>query len=156
MKAYTSRVGNGPFVTEQDNEIGNQIRDLGHEYGTTTGRARRCGWLDLVMIKSTKRPNGLTALCVNHLDTIGKLDVIKVCTGYHYKDKVINYVPIDKQNCKPIYTDFKGGWNTEGCTTFEELPENAKKYIQYIEEYTGLPVKYIGIGADEKETIIKQ
>lgn len=155
IKAYTSRVGNGPFVTEQDNEIGDLIREWGHEYGTTTGRPRRTGWLDLVMVKHTKNTSGLTSLCVNHLDTIGKLDKINVCVGYQYKGETIKHVPIDKENCKPIYEELKGGWSTEGVTTFEELPKEAQEYINFIEEYTGVPVKYIGVGADEKRTIIK-
>lgn len=155
MKAYTSRVGNGPFVTEQDNETGDKIRDWGHEYGTTTGRPRRTGWLDLVMVKHTKNTSGLTSLCVNHLDTIGKLDKINVCVGYQYKGERIQHVPIDKENCEPLYQELKGGWNTEGATTFEELPKEAQDYIHFIEEYTGVPVRYIGVGADEKRTIIK-
>lgn len=155
IKAYTSRVGNGPFVTEQKNEIGDSIREWGHEYGTTTGRPRRTGWLDLVMVKHTKNTSGLTSLCVNHLDTIGKLDKINVCVGYQYKGQTIKHVPIDKENCEPIYQELKGGWNTEGATTFEELPKEAQDYIRFIEDYTGVPVKYIGVGADEKRTIIK-
>lgn len=155
IKAYTSRVGNGPFVTEQDNEIGDKIREWGHEYGTTTGRPRRTGWLDLVMVKHTKNTSGLTSLCVNHLDTIGKLDQINVCVGYQYKGKTIKHVPIDKENCEPVYQELKGGWNTEGATTFEELPKEAQDYIHFIEDYTGVPVRYIGVGADEKRTIIK-
>lgn len=155
IKAYTSRVGNGPFVTEQDNEIGECIREWGHEYGTTTGRPRRTGWLDLVMVKHTKNTSGLTSLCVNHLDTIGKLDQINVCVGYQYQGKTIKHVPIDKENCEPVYQTLKGGWNTEGATTFEELPKEAQDYIRFIEDYTAVPVKYIGVGADEKRTIIK-
>lgn len=155
IKAYTSRVGNGPFVTEQKNETGDSIREWGHEYGTTTGRPRRIGWLDLVMVKHTKNTSGLTSLCVNHLDTIGKLDKINVCVGYQYKGQTIKHVPIDKENCEPIYQELKGGWNTEGATTFEELPKEAQDYIRFIEDYTGVPVKYIGVGADEKRTIIK-
>ncbi len=155
IKTYTSRVGNGPFITEQKNEIGDTIRELGHEYGTTTGRPRRTGWLDLVMIKHAKIPSGLTSLCVNHLDTIGNLPEIKVCIGYEYKGQTITNVPIDKENCKPIYKEFKGGWKTEGATTFEELPKEAKYYIHFIEEFVGVPVKYIGVGADEKRTIVK-
>lgn len=155
IKAYTSRVGNGPFVTEQNNEIGNLIREWGHEYGTTTGRPRRTGWLDLVMVKHTKNTSGLTSLCVNHMDTIGKLDKINVCIGYQYKGEIIKHVPIDKENCEPIYQELKGGWSTEGVTTFEELPKEAQEYINFIEEYTGVPVRYIGVGADEKRTIIK-
>ncbi len=155
IKAYTSRVGNGPFITELNNEIGDKIRDWGHEYGTTTGRPRRTGWLDLVMIKHTKNTSGLTSLCVNHLDTIGKLDKINVCVGYKYKGQTIKHVPIDKQNCKPLYEELKGGWSTEGATTFEELPKEAQDYIHFIENYTGVHVKYIGVGADEKRTIIR-
>lgn len=155
IKAYTSRVGNGPFITEQNNETGNLIREWGHEYGTTTGRPRRTGWLDLVMIKHTKNASGLTSLCVNHMDTIGKFDKINVCVGYEYKGRTIKHVPIDKENCKPVYQELKGGWNTDGATTFEELPKEAQEYINFIEEYTGVPVKYIGVGADEKRTIIK-
>lgn len=155
IKAYTSRVGNGPFVTEQKNEIGDKIREWGHEYGTTTGRPRRTGWLDLVMIKHTKNTSGLTSLCVNHMDTIGKFEKIKVCVGYQYKGQTIRYVPIDKENCEPIYEELNGGWSTQGATTFEELPKDAQEYIHFIEDYTGVPVRYIGVGADEKRTIIK-
>ncbi len=155
IKAYTSRVGNGPFVTEQKNEIGDCIREWGHEYGTTTGRPRRTGWLDLVMIKHTKNTSGLTSLCINHMDTIGKFDTIQVCVGYEYKGEIIKHVPLDKENCKPVYETLKGGWNTEKATTFEELPKEAQDYIRFIENYTGIPVKYIGVGADEKRTIIK-
>lgn len=155
IKAYTSRVGNGPFVTELEDETGDFIREWGHEYGTTTGRPRRTGWLDLVMIKHTKNTSGLTSLCVNHLDTIGKLDKINVCVGYQYKGETIKHVPIDKENCEPIYQELKGGWKTDTATTFEELPEEAQEYIKFIEEYTGVPVRYIGVGADEKRTIIK-
>ena len=156
IKAYTSRVGNGAFVTEQNNEIGRTIRNLGHEYGSTTGRPRRCGWLDLMMVKAAKNPNGLTGLCVNHLDTIGKLDKIKVCIAYKYKGRILdNEVPIDIENCEPIYKEFEGGWDTDGAKTFEELPEKAQRYIEFIEKYTGVPVKYIGIGADAEKTIIR-
>ncbi len=155
MKAYCSRVGEGPFTTELFDETGDKIRELGHEYGTTTGRPRRCGWLDLVMIKNARYINGLTSLCINHIDTIGKLPEIKVCIGYKYHGKEISYVPIDRENCTPIYKTFEGNWNTENCATYEELPEKAKDYIEFIENYTGVNVKYIGVGADEKRTIIK-
>ena len=155
IKAYCSRVGEGPFPTEQKNEIGDKIRDLGHEYGTTTGRPRRCGWLDLVMIKDAAFINGLTSLCVNHVDTIGKLEEIKVCVSYKYKGKEIDYIPMNRQECEPVYKTFKGSWDTTGAKTYEDLPENAKEYISFIEEYTGVKVKYIGVGADESQTIIK-
>ncbi len=155
IKAYTSRVGNGPFVTELEDETGDLIREWGHEYGTTTGRPRRTGWLDLVMVKHTKNTSGLTSLCINHMDTIGKLDKINVCVGYQYKGEIIRHVPLDKENCKPVYEELKGGWCTEGASTFGELPKEAQDYIKFIEDYAGVPVKYIGVGADEKRTIIR-
>ena len=154
-KAYCSRVGEGPFPTEQENEIGEEIRDLGHEYGTTTGRPRRCGWLDLVMIKNAAFTNGLTSLCINHMDTIGKLKEIKACIAYEKDGQKIDYVPMNREEWKPVYETFEGNWNTEQATTYEQLPENAKKYIEFIETYTGVKVKYIGVGADESRTIIR-
>lgn len=155
LKGYTSRVGEGPFPTEQNNDIGDLIRELGHEYGTTTGRPRRCGWLDLVMIKQAVDTNGITGLCINHLDTIGKLSEIKACIGYRYKGKTIQYVPTDHENCIPIYQSFEGGWDVTGITSYDNLPINAKNYIQYIETYTRIKINYIGVGPDEKETILK-
>ncbi len=155
MKAYSSRVGEGPYVTEQDNEIGDLIRELGHEYGTTTGRPRRCGWLDLVLINHSKYINGLTSLCINHVDTIGKLDKIKICVGYKKDDKVFDYVPTDLNGYEAIYEEFDGSWDTNGCKTFDDLPDNAKKYLLFIEKFTGIKIKYIGIGADESATIIR-
>lgn len=155
MKAYCSRVGEGPFPTEQENDIGGEIRKLGHEYGTTTGRPRRCGWLDLVMIKNAAFVNGLTSLCVNHIDTIGKLKEIKVCVGYLYKGEKIDYVPMDRNNCEPIYKVFEGNWDTSQAKEYEDLPYNAKIYLEFIEEFTGVKIKYIGVGADEKRTILK-
>ncbi len=155
MKSYCSRVGEGPFPTELENEMGDKIREIGHEYGTTTGRPRRCGWLDLVMIKNAAFVNGLTSLCINHMDTIGKLDEIKVCVGYKYNNKEIDYIPMNREKCEPVYKTFKGNWDTSNSKKYEDLPENAKEYIKFIEQYTGVKVKYIGIGADEKDTIIK-
>lgn len=155
LKGYTSRVGEGPFPTEQNNEIGDTIRELGHEYGTTTGRPRRCGWLDLVMIKQAVDTNGITGLCINHIDTIGKLPEIKVCIGYEYFGKEIIYVPTDHANCKPIYKTFIGGWDASGITKYDDLPETTKEYIHFIETFTEVNVQYIGVGPDEKETIIK-
>lgn len=161
MKAYCSRVGEGPFNTEQCNEIGNLIRELGHEYGTTTKRPRRCGWLDLVRLKNAVLINGVTALCLNHLDTLGKIGLktgeVKVCIAYLVPETLdtIKHVPVDVKNCKPVYLTFEGGWDTTGCTTYADLPDTAKKFIKLIEDYTGVPVKFIGVGPDEKDTIIK-
>ena len=159
IKAYSSRVGEGPYVTELLDATGDRIRELGHEYGTTTGRPRRCGWLDLVTLKYAKRVNGLTGLSVNHLDTIGKFDTIKVCVAYDVdgvetEDFTTNLDVLN--NAKPVYKEFAGGWgDISGCKTFEELPENAQKYISFIEEYIGTPAKFIGTGAEREAMIVR-
>ena len=159
IKAYSSRVGEGPYVTELLDETGDRIRELGHEYGTTTGRPRRCGWLDLVTLKYAKRVNGLTALSVNHLDTIGNFDKIKVCVAYDVNgvetsDFTTNLDVLN--HAKPVYKELDGGWgDISGCKTFEELPENAQKYINFIEEYIGIQAKFIGTGADREAMIVR-
>ena len=163
MKAYCSRVGEGPFNTELSNEIGDLIRELGHEYGTTTNRPRRCGWLDLVRLKNAITIDGVTALCLNHLDTIGKVGLqvgyINVCTSYFYtykgENREIDYVPVHSKACTPIYHRFEGGWDTTGCKTYDDLPDKAKEFVEFIEAYAEVPVKYIGIGPDEKDTIVR-
>ncbi len=163
IKAYCSRVGEGPFNTELLDETGELIRELGHEYGTTTKRPRRCGWLDLVRLKNAITINGVTALCLNHLDTIGKIGLelgyINVCTSYFYvyngTNTEITYVPVHAEACTPVYTTFLGGWDLSNCKTFADLPENAMNFINFIEHYTGIPVKFIGIGPDEKDTLIR-
>lgn len=159
IKAYSSRVGEGPFVTELLDADGDRIRELGHEYGTTTGRPRRCGWLDLVTIKYAKRVNGLTGLSVNHLDTIGKFDKIQVCVAYDCEGQVTedfttNLTFLGK--AKPVYKEFEGNFgDISGCRTFEELPENAKAYIRFMEEYIDVPVKFIGTGAEREAMIVR-
>ena len=170
IKAYCSRVGNGPFPTELFGEEANVIRDLGHEYGTTTGRPRRCGWLDLVALNTNR---GYTNICLNHLDTIGligkKLGHIKICTSYQiddpakcfltkYDSKVISYPSniCHFKNIRPIYREFEGGWEIPNrCKTFEDLPKNAQEFIRCIEEISGLPVSYIGIGPNNEDTILR-
>ena len=156
IKAYTSRVGEGPFITEQINEVGTKIRELGHEFGTTTGRPRRCGWLDLVQVRDAVIANSVSCLAVNHIDTIGKLREIKVCVGYQYKGERIRYVPTNKDGVEPIYSEPFPGWEIpEDCKTFEQLPREAQNYIGFIENYTGVKVKFIGIGPKDEDTIIR-
>lgn len=159
IKAYSSRVGEGPYVTELLDETGDRIRELGHEYGTTTGRPRRCGWLDLVTLKYAKRINGLTALSINHLDTIGKFDKIKVCVAYDVNGEEVEDFTTNLDilnNAKPVYKELDGGWEgIADCKTFEELPENAKKYVAFIEEYIGIPAKFIGTGAEREAMIVR-
>lgn len=159
IKAYSSRVGEGPYVTELLDATGDRIRDLGHEYGTTTGRPRRCGWLDLVTLKYAKRVNGLTALSVNHLDTIGNFDKIQVCVAYDCNGTITEDFSTNLEflaEAKPVYREFEGNFgDLVSCETFEELPEQAKAYIRFIEEYIGIPVKFIGTGADREAMIVR-
>lgn len=159
IKAYSSRVGEGPYVTELLDETGDRIRELGHEYGTTTGRPRRCGWLDLVTLKYAKRVNGLTALSVNHLDTIGKFDKIKVCVAYDCNGTITEDFSTNLEilaSAKPVYQEFEGGFgDIADCQDFEALPQQAKDYIRFIEEYIGIPVKFVGTGADRDAMIVR-
>lgn len=156
-KAYTTRVGKGPFPTELDNEIGEWIREKGHEYGVNTGRSRRCGWLDLVILKTTVRVSGLTSLCITKIDTLAGLEKIKMCVGYKFEDKVIDYFPAsleDLAKCEPIYEEFDG-WDDSvaDARSYEELPENAKIYLRRIEEATGTKVSIVGVGPKRDQTI---
>ena len=159
LKAYSSRVGAGPYVTEQNNEIGDTIRELGHEYGTTTKRPRRCGWLDLVALKYAVRLNGITGLAVNHVDTIGKLDNIKLCVAYNFNGKETTDFSTNVDflnNSYAVYEDFEGNFgDISNCKTYEELPDNAKKYLKKIEDFTGVPVKFIGTGAGREDMIVR-
>ncbi len=156
MKAYCTRVGEGPFVTEIFDEVADELRELGHEYGTTTGRPRRIGWLDLVMLKHSSNVNGFTGLVLNHLDTIGKLKEMKVCVGYDYNGEMICEYPNEMEiikNCKPILLEFSGGFDVSGCKTREELPEKAKRFIKFIEDFVNVPVVSIGTGPDREDVI---
>ena len=156
-KAYTTRVGKGPFPTELLDEVGEWIREKGHEFGVTTGRSRRCGWLDLVILKSSARINGLTSFTVTKIDTLAGLEKIQMCVGYKYEGKVIDYIPAsleDLAKCEPIYEEFQG-WDTsiENARSYEELPENAKIYLKRIEEFTGTPICIVSVGPKRDQTI---
>lgn len=159
IKAYSSRVGEGPYVTELKDKVGDTIREWGHEYGTTTGRPRRCGWLDLVALKYAIDLNGVDYLCVNHLDTIGRFDKFKVCVGYKIEDEETKFFSTNKiylENAKPVYKEFEGNFgNISNIRNYDDLPENAKKYVEFIEEYTGCKVKFIGVGAEREEMVIR-
>ncbi|MBZ4662553.1 MAG: adenylosuccinate synthase [Caloramator sp.] len=157
-KAYTTRVGKGPFPTELFDEMGDYIREKGFEYGTTTGRARRCGWLDLVILKYAVRISGLTSLAITKLDTLANIDKIKVCVGYELDGNVIDYFPAsldDLERCKPIYREFDG-WDSsvEKAKTFDDLHENAKKYLRFIEEYTDTRISIVSVGPNRSQTIV--
>ncbi len=160
MKAYSSRVGAGPYVTEQDNEVGDMIRELGHEYGATTKRPRRCGYLDLVALKYAVMVNGITALCMNHLDTIGKLDTIKVCTAYERDGKRTEEFTTNEEELlasTAVYEEFPGNFpDISKIRKRKDLPKNALNYIKRIEEYVGVPIKFIGVGAGRDEMIYEE
>jgi len=158
LKGYSSRVGSGPYITEEDNETGDLIRELGHEYGTTTKRPRRCGWLDAVALKYAVMLNGITGLAINHVDTIGKLDKIKLCVAYKHdgvEDMEFSCSPEFIEKCEPVYEEFEGNFgDISHIKNREDLPENAKKYLNRIEELVGAPIKFIGVGAGRDELIV--
>ena len=157
-KAYTTRVGKGPFPTELFDETGDNIRNLGHEFGTTTGRPRRCGWFDAVIMRHAVRVNGLTSVAINKLDTLSNLPSLKICTAYQYPDGTVTPdFPCsleDLELCSPVYEELEG---FEGdlslCRSFDELPENAKKYIETIESLIGCPVKMVGVGPSRTQNL---
>ncbi len=160
VKAYTTRVGAGPFVTEEDNETGDAIREVGHEYGVTTGRPRRCGWLDLVVIRYAARINGLTGISLMLLDVLDQFETIQVCVGYETPEgEVITDFPASLdlvESCRPVYKKLKG-WHTPTaeCRKYEELPQEAKEYIGLIEQFTGVPVRIVSVGPDREQTIVR-
>jgi adenylosuccinate synthase len=156
-KAYNTRVGAGVFPTEQENETGNRIRERGHEYGTTTGRPRRCGWLDLVALKLSVQVNGMSELAVSLLDVLSGFDTLKICTAYTYQGKTLNYFPSSVrvlEQCQPVYEELPG-WEEEisDIRSFEELPKNAKNYVKRIAELIGIPVTIVSVGPGREQTI---
>lgn len=158
-KAYTTRVGMGPFVTELDDEVGNAIRIKGNEFGTTTGRARRCGWLDAVVLRYSARVNGMTSVALMLLDVLGGFEEIKICTGYRYKDEILTEYPAKLsvlEACEPVYEVFEG-WQEDLSTvaTYDALPANAKRYIERIEALMGIPVKIVSVGPKRDQTIVR-
>lgn len=158
-KAYTTRVGKGPFPTELEDETGVWIREKGHEYGTTTGRSRRCGWLDLVIVKTSIRVSGLTSLVLTKIDTLAGLEKIRVCTGYRLDGQIIDYVPaslVDLAKCEPIYEDFDG-WDSSvsDAKSYDEMPLNAKTYIERIEELLEIKCSIISVGPRRDQTFKK-
>ncbi len=158
VKAYTTRVGRGPFPTELTGEIGNRIQEKGAEFGATTGRRRRCGWLDTVILKNAARLNGLTGLVITKLDVLCGLETIDICTGYQYRDTVIDRFPAGlKQldSCRPVYETLPG-WSEDisAVRTLNALPKNAIAYIKRIEELVGVPAAIISVGPGREETIM--
>ena len=160
VKAYTTRVGEGPFVTELNDTDGpgNYLRETGHEYGTVTGRARRCGWLDAVMVKIAARINSIDYLAITRLDILDNLPKIKMCVGYRYQGEEINYIPASLKvlaEVEPIYEEFDG-WLTDitGIRSYNELPLNARKYLERLKEVTGVELGIVSVGAGREQTMV--
>ena len=157
FKAYCTRVGAGPFPTELFDEVGKQIGDKGNEFGSTTGRARRCGWLDLPALRYSVMLNGVTELYMMKADVLSGFEEVKICVGYIYKGKEIDYFPssIDSDDIKPMYKTFKG-WTskTNSLRDFALLEDNFKVYIKFIEDNVGVDINLISLGPDRKETVL--
>jgi len=157
-KAYTTRVGSGPFPTELHNELGGHLAKRGHEFGSTTGRPRRCGWFDAVALRRASQLNSISGLCITKLDVLDGLDTIRICVGY-MMDGSLRVTPPDGaeafDGCEPVYEDFPG-WSesTVGIQKFEDLPAAARNYLKRIEEFVETPVDIVSTGPDREETII--
>lgn len=158
VKAYTTRVGSGPFPSELENEVGQKLRDNGHEYGSTTGRPRRCGYLDLAQLKHIMFINGVDSINLTKLDVLSGVPNLRILTEYSLNGKKVEMIPndpelINKLDCK--YQDFLGfDEDISKCNTFDELPVNAQKYVKFIEEFLEVPIKYIGVGTDRNDMIL--
>jgi len=156
FKAYTTRVGSGPFPTELFDDVGAKMAKVGHEFGAVTGRARRCGWLDLVALKYTCEVNGVTQLMMMKSDVLSGFDHLKVCTSYNYKGEVIKHLPynIEAENVTPIYTNLKC-WKEDltKMTDASQLPKELNDYIDFLEKELELPIKIVSVGPDRKQTI---
>ncbi|ACT04861.1 adenylosuccinate synthase [Paenibacillus sp. JDR-2] len=157
-KAYTTRVGDGPFPTEQINEIGDLIRDKGHEYGTVTGRPRRVGWFDSVVVRHARRVSGITGLSLNSLDVLSGLETVKICTAYKYRGEVIEHYPASLKmlaECEAVYEEMPG-WSEDitGAKTLEDLPVNTLNYLNRVSELTGIPIAIFSVGRNREQTNI--
>ena len=155
VKAYTTRVGNGPFPTEDFTDAGETMADVGKEVGTTTGRGRRCGWFDAVAVKHASRLNGCDQLSLMKLDVLDGFETIKICVAYEVNGETIDYMPSNMDNITPIYEDIAGWGKVEGCRVYDELPTTAKQYIERIEELTKTKVGIISTSPEREDTIIR-
>jgi adenylosuccinate synthase len=158
VKAYTTRVGAGPFPSELLDDVGNYLQSKGAEFGATTGRRRRCGWLDTVILNNAVRLNGLTGLAITKLDVLGGLDRLMICTGYRYKGKTMDFFPASLKvlaECEPVYESIDG-WKEDisNIDHYEKLPDQVKKYLKRIETLCGVPVQIISVGPQRDQTIV--
>jgi adenylosuccinate synthase len=155
--AYATRVGSGPFPTELSDDTGERIRQAGNEFGTTTGRPRRCGWLDLVALRQSCRMNGFTSLAVTRLDVLTGFDNVKLCTEYELDGSRLRWLPSDAKNLQrvePVY-ETMAGWREDltTCRTLSDLPIEAREFLERISEYTGVPISIVSVGPDREQTI---
>ena len=160
LKAYTTRVGNGPFPTELTDATGSYLQEKGREVGVTTGRIRRCGWLDLVMARYARRLNGVSEWAITKLDVLSGLETIQVCTGYRHQGRLLESYPADSallEAIEPVYESLPGwGEDLSHCTRYAELPAAARDYLALIEDYTGAPNRYISVGPERDQTLIRE
>jgi adenylosuccinate synthase len=157
-KTYTTRVGSGPFPTELEDEVGKYMAKKGHEFGATTGRARRCGWFDAVAVRRSRQINSLSGFCLTKLDVLDGLETLKICVAYNFEGKQITALPAGAETiaeCEPVYEEMPG-WNesTKGVQSWDELPETAQQYIQRLCELTETPAAIISTGPDRADTIV--
>jgi adenylosuccinate synthase len=159
MKAYSTRVGGGPFPTEQDNKTGDYIRERGNEYGTTTRRPRRCGWFDAMAVKYSVDLCGITAICLTLLDVLSGLEHLQICTGYKIRGAKLDYFRADMDTLaevEPVYETLPG-WREDisKCRRFEELPGNAQQYVKRLESLVGAPIRMVSVGAERSATLMR-
>lgn len=155
-KSYTTRVGDGPFPTELNDATGDYIRETGHEYGTVTGRARRVGWFDSVVVRHARRVSGITGLSLNSLDVLSGLETVKICTGYKYRGEVITHYPASLKmlaECEAVYEELPG-WSEDitSAKTLDDLPANTRRYVERVSELTGIPISIFSVGRNREQT----
>lgn len=155
-KAYTTRVGDGPFPTELNDATGDYIRETGHEYGTVTGRARRVGWFDSVVVSHARRVSGITGLSLNSLDVLSGLETVKICTGYKYRGEIITHYPASLKmlaECEAVYEELPG-WSEDitSAKTLDDLPANTRRYVERVSELTGIPISIFSVGRNREQT----
>lgn len=155
IKAYTTRVGNGAFPTEELSQIGEKICEIGKEFGVTTGRKRRCGWFDAVAVRYAALLNGIDEFALMKMDVLDGFEKIKICKAYKYRGLEIDYFPVDLENVEPIYEEFDGWGSVKGVKSFDDLPQNAKNYINHIEKLTGVKVGIISTSPERNDTILR-
>ena len=157
-KAYSTRVGSGFFATEFEDEVAHKIREVGHEYGTTTGRPRRIGWIDTVVLRHTKRISGITGLSVMLLDVLSGIETLKICVAYKLNGDIIDYIPASIKEfelCEPVYIEVPG-WEEDitKVASFSDLPQNAQGYLNKVSELAGIPLAIFSVGPDRTQTVV--